>query len=159
MMNIVNNIIFILGLVIALNSYKKIEVKKNIVLYVLLSIISIVIDLVLINDKVWNDIFRIICYYISIKLIIKEKANVIDIFFIQLELFSYYILKKTINSNIYPEVLIFIISMLFLLNKNRLININHNLIHIWNTPEKGLTMRCILVILLNLSVYVIYRFR
>lgn len=112
MMNIINNIIFILGLVIALNSYKKIEVKKNIVLYVLLSIISIVIDLVLINDKVWNDIFRIICYYISIKLIIKEKANVIDIFFIQLELLSYYILNKTINSNIYPEVLIFIISML-----------------------------------------------
>ena len=158
MMNFVNNIIFILGLVIALNSYKKIEIKKNIVLYVLLSIISMVIDLVLINDKVWNDIFRIICYYISIKLIIKEEVNVIDIFFIQLELFSYYILKKIINSNIYPEMLIFVMSMLFLLNKNKFININHNLIQIWNNPEKGLTMRCILVILLNLSVYVIYRF-
>ena len=158
MMNIVNNIIFILGLVIALNSYKKIEIKKNIVLYVLLCMISIIIDLVFINDRAWNDIFRIICYYISIKLIINEKANVIDIFFIQLELLSYYILNKTINSNIYPEVLIFIISMLFLLNKNKLININHNLIHIWNTPEKGLTMRCILVILFNLSIYVVYRF-
>lgn len=158
MMNVVNNIIFVFGLVIALNSYKRIEIKKNIVIYFLLTFISIFIDFLLINNKVWNYVVRIICYFISIKLIVKEKANVLDIFFIQLELFSYYILKRIINIDIYPGILIFVISIILLLNKNKLINYNNRLIHIWNTPKKGLTMRNILVILLNLSIYVIYNF-
>ncbi len=158
MMNVINNIVFVLGLVFFLNSYKKIEIKKNIVLYVLLNFISIIIDLLFINDKVCNDIFRLICYFILIKLIVKEKTNLLDVFFIQLELFIYYILKKIIITDIYPEVLIFIISMVLFLNKNKLITTNYNLIHMWNTSEKGLTMRCILVILLNLSIYVIYKF-
>lgn len=158
MMPTINNSIFVLGIIFFLNSYKKIEIKKNILLYVLLNLVSIVIDFYFFDNKLYNDLIRLISYFALMKLIVREKVNIIDIFYLQLELLIYYIFKKIIITNVYPEIFILVISIISLLNKKKLIKINNNLIIVWDKPEKGLTCRNICIISFNISIYVIHTF-
>lgn len=157
-MTFISNSIFCLGIILFLNSYKKIEIKKNILLYILLTMVSIFIDFYFLDNKLHNDMFKLISYFALMKLIAREKVNIIDIFYVQLVLFIYYVLKKVIVTNVYPKIFILVISIISLLNKKNLKNINNMLMILWDKPEKGLTCRNICIILFNLSIYVIYTF-
>ena len=155
---IIYNVIIIGCFVIILSSYKdNINIKEQILLYILLFAINILMRFYAYPylEKCIYILMKIIVYYISLKLMYKDKANLIDIFYI-MHLFLIYEILKAHIQDIFIIAIIVIFSLLCKKFQNNLIKLNKKIINIWNEEsEKSLTLRNIYIIVFNISFYII----
>ena len=160
-MLILNNLVLIICFTILIASYKnELNIKKYIIFdFLLLGISTIIICFLKIQLNIYIILLQIALSYISLKIILKKHANILDIFII----IFYIVMYKLLNKIIMNELLIFeilaIISLICFCCR-KIIYINYlKLITLWNrNDEKSITLRCVFVILFNFSIYVIYRF-
>lgn len=161
MNQIINNIIYIFCYVLIVSSYKdRINIQKNIILYVLL----LISELLLINfiyynlDKWIYIILKLLIFYTLLKLVLKNKTNIIDVFYLMYLFLIYEILKLSITNIIITDIVIILFSLLCKKYEVTLKIINYGVMCIWNEKsEKSLTLRCTFVVIFNLSFYIICR--
>lgn len=159
MIQIANNIIIIFCFVIIISSYKN---KINKVSYVALHSSLMISNLFIIYfiypyfEKWGYILIKVIANYILLKLIYKEKANVIDIFYIMYLLLIHQVLKISI-SNIFIQIItLIIISILCKIYQDKLKKLSCKIISMWNEKDdRALTLRCIFVITFNISFYIV----
>ena len=107
-------------------------------------------------EKPMYVLIEIIIYYFWLKLIYKEKANLMDIFYITYFILLYGVLKLIIINDFIEKGIIIIFSILCKLCQNKLKKMNIKIINMWNgEDDKALTIRCIFLITFNISVYFI----
>lgn len=156
MINIISEILATIAFILFLNSYKKISNKESAFLLIFLNIFSIILKIYLSKFGIWYIILKLIMYYSISRLTLKKKINLLDIFYIQFQILNYCLLKKFISLNYIPELILIVITLMF--NSNKIKKINNKMLIAWNEGEKCLTLRCICLILFNMSFYIIFKF-
>lgn len=161
MMLILNNLVLIIFFTILIASYKnELNIKKYIIFdFLLLGISTIIIYFLKIQLNIYIILLQIVLSYISLKIILKKHANILDIFIIMFYIVMYKLLNKIIMNELLIWGVLAIISLMCLCCR-KIIYINYlKLITLWKrNDEKSITLRCVFVILFNFSIYVIYRF-
>ena len=160
MIQIINNIITIFGFVIIVSSYKdRINLEKNIILYVLLLISKLLLMyFIYYNFDKWIYILlKLLIFYALLRLVYKSKANIIDVFYIMDLFLMYEILNVSISNLIVNAIVIMAFSILCKIYEKKLRKINYRVMNIWNEEsENSLRLRCVFVILFNMSFYIIF---
>lgn len=159
MIQIVNNMIIIFCFVMIISSYKN---KINKVSYIALYSSLLISNLLIIYfiypnfEKCGYILIKVIANYILLKLIYKERANVIDIFYIMYLFLIYQVLKFSIPNIFIETIIIIVLSILCKIYQDKLKKLSGKIISMWKgKDDKSLTLRCIFVITFNISFYII----
>ena len=159
MNQIINSIITISCFVIIISSYKnKINKEKYIVFYISFFICNVfMIHFIYPNFEKWGYLLiKIILYYILLKMIYKDRANIIDIFYIMYLFIIHQVLKISIPNIFIETITLIVLSILCKIYQDKLKKLSVKIINIWNRKDdKALTLRCIFVITFNISFYII----
>ena len=156
---IINSAIIICCFVIVVSSYKsKINKKNYILLYTLLFISNIlIVYFIYPGFEKWMYILaKIIVYYILLKLTYRDKANLLDVFYLIYFILINEVLMFSIKNIFIERIIIIILSILCKIFEENLKMLNDKIITTWNgKDDKSLTLRCIFVITFNISFYII----
>lgn len=159
MMDLLNSAILGLSIILFLLSYKKdMKVKKCIIFYIL----HIILQLILRNYITYwitSDLYtilKILLYYVIIKLIFKDKINILDIFYILYGYFFIELFNKVLKQEILANIIVLVITFILFANREKVQKLNYKVIKIWNERNaKSLTLRSIFVICINICFFII----
>ena len=140
--------------------------KEKRILFIILMVVEYLLILQNIYFNIYAQILYTILTYLTLKILYKEEAQIIDIFtftianiilIITSALCFYICLQNVVIATLVNRILIFL--LMFLL-KNKLINIKNFYRKIWNketneTKIKTTTFRSINIIILNFVFYII----
>lgn len=159
MNQIINSIIIISCFVIIISSYKnEINKEKYILFYISFFICNVFMMYFIYPniEKWWYLLIKIIIYYILLKIIYKDRANIIDIFYIMYLFLIHQVLKFSIPNIFIETITIIVLSILCKIYQDKLKKLNNKIISMWNgKDDKSLTLRCIFAITFNISFYII----
>ena len=159
MIELLNSAILGLSIILFLHSYKKeLKIKKCIIFYIVYIVIRIILNKY-IKYLVSTDIYLILkisLYYLILKLIFKKYINILDIFYIMYANLFIELSNKILKREIIANIIILVISFIFIINKEKVYKLSCKIINIWNENcEKSLTFRNIFLICFNISVFII----
>ena len=87
-----------------------------------------------------------------------RKITILDFFYSVYVILIYEILFIVIKNNVVISIIFMILSLTLIALKNRINKLNYKIIKIWNSKgDNGLRLRCIFVITLNISIYLIFK--
>ena len=108
-------------------------------------------------DKWIYILLNLLIFYALLRLVYKSKANIIDVFYIMDLFLMYEILNVSISNLIVNAIVIMAFSILCKIYEKKLRKINYRVMNIWNEEsENSLRLRCVFVILFNMSFYIIF---
>lgn len=159
MMDVLNSAILGLSIIIFLFSYKKdLKVNKCIIFY----IVYIFMQWILRNHikyLVTTDMYiiiKIMLYYLMLKLIFKDKVNILDIFYIMYGYILIALSNKVLKQEILVNIMVLLMSFIFVANREKVYRFSCKIIKIWNEgSDRALTLRNIFVICFNISIFII----
>lgn len=159
MIDVLNIAILGVSIIIFLISYKKdLNVKKCIIFYV----VYIFTQFILRNYiKYWLTaeiflIIKIMLFYLIIKLIFKDKINILDIFYIMYGYLFMSLTNKVLKQEILVNIIVLLISCVFIANRERIYKLSCKIIKIWDEgSDRALTLRNVFVICFNISIFII----
>lgn len=159
MNQIINSKIILFCLVVVITSYKD-ETKKmkNVLLYLACSSVNMLL-IYFIYDKfdMWIYVLiQIIVFPTLLRIIYKEKANILDVFYIMYLYLLYKMINFYIHNCLIVELVALVIAILCRISQDKIKKINKKNIAIWNEKsERALTLRCCFVVLFNIAFYAI----
>lgn len=165
LLGILFEVIFITLMIIKVKDIKDKKVKLFFSVLTTYFLSGILINFTYNNQYIFYILFNIICF-MFMKILYKEKVNIIDLFliyFIEMILnFTSLICMKALDYNYYSMILnrfvLILIYYLPLKFNNIYIKIKRNWNRHRNNKIKSITLRNLIIITCNLSMYVIYYF-
>lgn len=159
MIDVLNNTILGLSIIILLFSYKKdLKVKNCIIFFIVYIFIKLILENYI---KYWITteiylIVQIIVYYLTIKLIFKDKINILDIFYMMYGYFFIELSKKILKQEILVNIIVLILSFIFLANRRKVYKLNCKIIKTWNErSDRALILRNRFLICFNIIIFII----
>lgn len=141
-------------------NYKNIlNIKKYIMFDSSLFLMSIIIIYFFkANLNIYVVLLQVTITYISLKILFKDYANILDVFFTMFYIVSYKLLSIIITNKFITFLILLIFALICFIYRKSMIDKYLKIIKLWNSnDEKSHTLRCVCVILFNLSIYLIYR--
>ena len=95
-------------------------------------------------------------FYLIIKLIFKDKINILDIFYIMYGYLFMSLTSKVLKQEILVNIIVLLISCVFIANRERIYKLSCKIIKIWDEgSDRALTLRNVFVICFNISIFII----
>lgn len=160
-MNVLNSSILGLSIIIFLFSYKKdLKAKKCIIFYIIYILMQFILRNYIqywISSEIYL-IIKIMSYYLIMKLIFKDKVNILDAFYIMYGYFFITLSNKVLKQEIIVNIIVLMISLIFVFNREKIYKLSCKIIRLWNEDcDKALTLRNIFLICFNIIVFIILK--
>lgn len=122
-MNVLSSVILGLSIIIFLVSYKKgLKLKECIIFYIVYMLIQLILKNYInyfIDIEIYLTI-KIILYYLIMKLIFKNKVNILDVFYIMYGYFFTLLIEKVLKQEIVVSIIVLLTSLMFVSNRNEI---------------------------------------